>query len=173
MLGVGVGFDTVGKGSLVIQRPLEVGESDPVIIDDSREGWVESLRLKLDSYLKPGRPAVRFDYSKIRPAGNPLKTFGGKSAGPAVIKSLHISLDALLGPRVGASITSRDIVDIMNIIGANVISGAVRRSAEIAFGAHDDTEFINLKNYKLNPERAAFGWTSNNSIFAELGQDYN
>lgn len=33
-------------------------------------------------------------------------------------------------------------------------------------------EFQNLKNYELNPERAAFGWVSNNSIFAELGQNY-
>ena len=46
-------------------------------------------------------------------------------------------------------------------------------SATIVFGKHNDKEYINLKNYKKNPHREAFGWTSNNSIFAELGMDYD
>ena len=54
----------------------------------------------------------------------------------------------------------------MNLIGKCVVSGNIRRAAEIAFGEHDDQEFINLKNYELNPDRAAHGWVSNNSIFA-------
>jgi ribonucleoside-triphosphate reductase (thioredoxin) len=43
---------------------------------------------------------------------------------------------------------------------------------EIAFGEPDDEEYIDLKNYEKNPERAAYGWTSNNSIYARLGMDY-
>ena len=69
--------------------------------------------------------------------------------------------DALLG--------TREIVDLMNFIGKCVIAGNIRRTAEIAFGEHTDTEFINLKNYELNPERAGHGWVSNNSIFAQIG----
>lgn len=61
----------------------------------------------------------------------------------------------------------------MNLIGRCVVSGNIRRTAEIAFGEHDDQEFIDLKNYELNPERMPFGWVSNNSIFAQLGQDYS
>jgi hypothetical protein len=57
----------------------------------------------------------------------------------------------------------------MNFIGKCVVSGNIRRSAEIAFGEYDDTEFIQLKDYKLNPERANYGWVSNNSILAKLG----
>jgi ribonucleoside-triphosphate reductase len=47
------------------------------------------------------------------------------------------------------------------------------RTAEIAFGEFDDEEFINLKNYDVNPQRAPWSWTSNNSIFAKIGMDYS
>lgn len=42
----------------------------------------------------------------------------------------------------------------------------------IVFGPHDSEEYIDLKNYEVNPHRAEYGWTSNNSIYAELGMDY-
>ena len=48
----------------------------------------------------------------------------------------------------------------------------LRRSAEIAFGDPKCEEFLNLKNYDANPHRAEYGWTSNNSIFAKLGMEY-
>jgi ribonucleoside-triphosphate reductase (thioredoxin) len=68
---------------------------------------------------------------------------------------------------------TRHIVDVMNKIGKCVVSGNIRRTAEIAFGEHDDQEFINLKNYDMYPDRMNHGWVSNNSIFAQLGQDYS
>ena len=52
----------------------------------------------------------------------------------------------------------------MNMIGRCIVSGNIRRTAEIAFGEPDDEEFINLKNYDLNPERMKYGWVSNNSV---------
>ena len=69
-------------------------------------------------------------------------------------------------------IGSRDIVDIMNIIGKCVVAGNIRRVAEIALGEANDTEFIHLKDYAKNPERMEYGWVSNNSIFADIGMDY-
>ena len=60
----------------------------------------------------------------------------------------------------------------MNLLGKCVISGNIRRVAEIALGGAYDTEFIGLKDYKKNPDRADYGWVSNNSIFAEIGMDY-
>jgi hypothetical protein len=66
----------------------------------------------------------------------------------------------------------RDIVDIMNFIGKCVVAGNIRRSAEIAMGEYNDTEFIELKNYEKNPERMDYGWVSNNSILAKVGMDY-
>jgi ribonucleoside-triphosphate reductase len=61
----------------------------------------------------------------------------------------------------------------MNYIGKCVIAGNIRRVAEIALGNANDKEFISLKDYKKNPDRAQHGWVSNNSIFAELGMDYS
>jgi adenosylcobalamin-dependent ribonucleoside-triphosphate reductase len=61
----------------------------------------------------------------------------------------------------------------MNLIGKCVVAGNVRRTAEIVFGDPNSEEYLNLKNYKKNPYRETFGWTSNNSIFAKLGMDYS
>jgi len=52
------------------------------------------------------------------------------------------------------------------------VAGNVRRTAEIVFGDPYSEEYLDLKNYKVNPHRDQYGWTSNNSIFAELGMDY-
>jgi len=52
------------------------------------------------------------------------------------------------------------------------VSGNVRRTAEIVFGDPTSEEYVDLKNYEINPERAEFGWTSNNSILASLGMNY-
>lgn len=113
-----------------------------------------------------------FDYSKIRPPGIPLLTFGGTSSGAAPLIELHRVLKEMFEKRIGSSLTSRDIVDIMNLLGKCVISGNIRRVAEIALGGAYDDEFIALKDYKKNPDRAEYGWVSNNSIFAEIGMDY-
>ena len=74
---------------------------------------------------------------------------------------------------VNEPITVTTIVDIMNLIGKCVVAGNVRRTAEIVFGDPNSEEYLNLKNYKKNPYRETFGWTSNNSIFAKLGMDYS
>lgn len=40
-------------------------------------------------------------------------------------------------------------------------------------GEQDDLEFLNLKDYKIYPERASWGWISNNSVYAKIGQNYD
>jgi len=86
---------------------------------------------------------------------------------------MHKTLKEKFNKRKNQTVTSRDIVDIMNMIGKCVISGNIRRVAEIALGGATDSEFINLKDYTVNPDRAEFGWVSNNSIFADIGMDYS
>ncbi len=139
---------------------------------DTRESWVDSLRLLLETYLKPDQKHLEYDYSKIRPPGIPLKTFGGTSSGYGPLKTMHDLIRKQLDKRVGEHINSRDVVDIMNIIGKCVVAGNIRRVAEIALGEAYDQEFIQLKNYEKNPDRMEFGWVSNNSILAEIGMDY-
>ncbi|KAJ8524705.1 hypothetical protein ON010_g16411 [Phytophthora cinnamomi] len=146
MLGVGVGFDT--KGAMG-----GVGE-------DAARGALPT----------PARTQVRL---RIDPAaGEPIKGFGGISSGAGSLVALHEAIEAILKPLAGKPLTARGIVDIMNQMGVCVVSGNVRRTAEIAFGDYNDEEYVDLKNYEKNPDRAAYGWTSNNSIFADIGMDY-
>jgi adenosylcobalamin-dependent ribonucleoside-triphosphate reductase len=71
----------------------------------------------------------------------------------------------------------------MNLIGVAVVAGNVRRTAEIVFGDSKSNEYLKLKDYHWDSvtaeyvgsskHRADYGWTSNNSIFANLGMDYS
>jgi hypothetical protein len=177
MLGVGVGYDTRGaEKEFVIYHPT--GKEINYQIPDSREGWVESLRLKLESYLKPDMPTYTFDYSLIRPKGAPIVTFGGVAPGPEPLKRLHKMIDRILGNREGEILSDVDIADIANLIGDCVVSGNVRRSALLAYGRKESKNFLNLKNAEVFPERNAYdpnnpGWAymSNNSIRAFVGDD--
>ncbi len=171
MLGVGVGFDTLGAGKLIIKGPSETRKTEIFEIPDTRQGWVESLRLQLEAHFL-GTAPVEFDYSAIRKEGVAIAGFGGVSSGPAPLKELHDKIDEILGNSAGEPISITAIVDIMNLIGKCVVAGNVRRTAEIVFGDANSQEYLDLKNYEVNPHRAEYGWTSNNSIFAELGMDY-
>lgn len=178
MLGVGVGFDVKGADKLNIQVP---DESYNFIIPDTREGWVDSLGALLNAYFR-GSSYPIFDYSKLRKKGEMIKTFGGKSSGPEPLMKLHRDIDQLLTKRLGDKLTMQDIVDIMNMIGVCVVSGNVRRTAQIVFGDPSDDDYLKLKDYHWDDttqsfkgtrtNRSTFGWASNNSIFAEIGQDY-
>lgn len=170
MLGVGVGFDTRGAGRLQVQRPLRTSVQNHTI-PDTRQGWALSVELLINSYLD-ATATITFDYSQIRPRGAAIYGFGGVASGPAPLIELHESIRHILDARLGRTIDSRTIVDLCNLVGKCVVAGNVRRSAEIAFGAPTDSQFVNLKNYDMNPERKDYGWVSNNSIFAEVGMDY-
>lgn len=86
MCGCGVGFDTVWRGE--VYAP-DKSNTFTFIVPDSREGWVESTRLLVHTYLTKGSPFPIFDYSLIRPPGAPLKTFGGTASGPDPLIKLH------------------------------------------------------------------------------------
>ena len=172
MLGVGVGFDTAGAGKVLV-RGMDASAPPRVVrIADSREGWVHSLAALIDAHIE-GTARPHFDYSLVRAKGLPIKGFGGLASGPAPLAELHTSVDAALSRVAGSHLDERTIVDIMNMIGRCVVSGNVRRTAEIAFGSPDSETYIDLKNYERFPERASYGWTSNNSVFATLGMKYD
>lgn len=178
MLGVGVGFDTLGQEKNLPIYP-NTDEESIYVIPDTREGWVESTRLILNSYLKSNQPKQIFDYSEIRPLGSPIKGFGGTASGPEPLKKMHEQIKKVIGSRTGDMFDARAIVDVVNLIGTCVVSGNVRRSATLALGKPEDEAFINLKNADVFPERNSFNqenpgwaWMSNNSISAEVGMDY-
>lgn len=172
MLGVGVGFDTKGSETDHIIKGPSKKEDVTYKIQDTRESWAHSVQELILSYLH-GLPKIQMDYSSVRPEGEKIQGFGGTASGPRPLKKLHDSITRILKSNIGQPITSRIIVDIQNMIGQCVVAGNVRRSAEIALGEPNDTEFLDLKNYTKNPDRAEYGWSSNNSIYAKIGQDYS
>lgn len=170
MLGVGVGFDDKGADKdFKIYDPKP--DTDPIVIPDTREGWVESTAQLINSYLIADKKSPVFDYSEIRPAGEPIKTFGGTAAGTQPLIDLHNYIRNLFKNREGQSLSRTDIADIGNMIGVCVVSGNVRRSAELLMGRLNDQEFLDLKNYEKNPHRMGWSWMSNNSVEVCVGQD--
>lgn len=165
MLGVGVGFDVKGAGKATVYKPTD---EDAVLysIPDTREGWVEAVKLLLDSYAKADQPRVDFIFDNIRKAGEPIRGFGGIACGPEPLKEGLASIRALLDGFVEKTLTSVGITDIMNFIGKFVVSGNVRRGAEIAIGEEDDLDFVQMKDpERFSKELSDRRWASNNSIF--------
>ena len=167
MVGIGVGFDTEGAGTVIVQEPHYT--NDIHVIDDSREGWVDSVHLLLDGFFTGGK-VPKFDYSSIRPQGALIHGFGGTSSGAKPLIELHKHLTELYSDRHGEPISSVDIVDTENLIGRCVVAGNVRRSAALAMGRYDDKRYLEMKNdsEKLMHHR----WGSNNSFNAVVGMDY-
>jgi ribonucleoside-triphosphate reductase len=176
MLGVGVGFDD--KGADKEFNIYEPQGEETYVVPDTREGWVKSLELVINAFLRPDQKTPVFDYKEVRPAGTPIKTFGGTAAGHEPLEKLHNHITKLFKGRAGEKLTRRDIADIGNMIGVCVVSGNVRRSAELLIGRIDDPDFLNLKNAEVYPERNSYdpanpgwAWMSNNSVEAYVGAD--
>lgn len=177
MLGVGVGFDDKGadKGFDI----YEPGAVQEYVIPDTREGWAESTMALINSYLKPDQPSYEFKYDDIRPYGAVIKTFGGTASGPEPLIKLHENIKKMFDGRKGDKLTRVDIADIGNMIGVCVVSGNVRRSAELLIGRIDDEDFLNLKNAEkfpgrnsYDPENPGWAWMSNNSVDVCVGTDF-
>ena len=169
MLGVGVGGDTRGAGKVRIRSPHLT--STPHVVPDNREGWVALARTVLNSFTGKGQFPSVIDFSEVRPRGQRIHGFGGTASGPGPLAKLVKNIVRTLSPAPqefeeafdetgkiirletvfhgedsSRRITSGNITDIFNMIGACVVAGGVRRSAEIMFGDADDSEFRNLKD---------------------------
>jgi len=139
-------------------------------VEDSIEGWADSLEAQLNSYFKntaySGRKIV-FDYSKIRRKGAKLKTGGGKAPGYSGLKNAHIKIKKLFDNIIEKESQSRlkpiSAYDILMHCSDAVLSGGIRRAATSVVFDHDDEEMMNAKTgnwVKDNPQRAR----SNNSV---------
>lgn len=153
-----------------------------ITIGDSKEGWVQSLdfffKLLYSTQYRKIKTII-VDYDNVRPKGEKLKTFGGTASGPKSLKNMFDKIQQLLIRRSAienkdrVQLKSIDCMDIANIIGENVVSGGVRRTAEIMIIDPDDQECIEAKNdlYKqidgqwIMNEELSHRQVSNNSIY--------
>ena len=168
MLGCGVGYNIQREYVYELPRPLgaditrkETNDAD-YIVPDSREGWCELLRKVLESLFITGKS---FSYSTVcvRGKGAEIKSFGGVASGPEELCWGMEEIAKVINKRVGKKVRPIDCLDIMNIIGYIVVSGNVRRSAQIAIGDADDLQYLNAKRWDLGtiPNWRAM---SNNSV---------
>lgn len=172
MLGGGVGFSIrredihelprIKKGVSITHKNTKDAD---FIVPDSREGWIRLLEKVLEAFFVKGSS---FNYSTIliRGAGEKISGFGGVASGPQILLDGIEKINKIFQSREGKKLRSIDVLDICNIIGGIVVSGNVRRSAQIAIGDPDDYLFLRAKNWSLGniPNWRAM---SNNTIYAD------
>ena len=163
MHGTGVGFSVerqfVNKLPEIPEEMVDV--EDTIVIQDSKEGWQSAFR-KLITYLYDGE-MPQWDFSKVRPKGSRLKTFGGRASGPEPLIDLFYFTTTIFKEAVGRKLTSYECHRMMCKIAEVVVVGGVRRSALISLSNLTDERMRNAKSGKWwadTPEMAL----SNNSV---------
>ncbi len=146
MNGTGLGFSV--ERQFVGQLPVvseDFHPSDTTIqVRDSKLGWAQGLQ-ELISLLYQGL-IPKWDTTKLRPAGARLKTFGGRSSGPAPLIDLFEFCVTTFRKAAGRKLNSLECHDIMCKIGEIVVVGGVRRSALISLSNLSDDRMRAAKN---------------------------
>lgn len=163
MCGAGVGF-TVER-QVIAKLPSvaeEFFETDTIIkVKDSKIGWAAAFR-ELISLLYSGQ-IPKWDLSALRPAGAPLKTFGGRSSGPDPFDELLKKTVSIFKNAAGRKLTSIECHDIVMHTSAATVVGGVRRAACISMSNLSDERMRSAKSGQWwvdNPQRAL----ANNSV---------
>ena len=162
LCGTGVGFSVERQSISKLPEIPQLFESETnIVVKDSKEGWAKSLR-QLIALLYSGEIPT-WDVSKVRPAGAPLKTFGGRASGPAPLVDLFNFTINTFKKASGRKLSSVECHDIMCKIGEVVVVGGVRRSAMISLSNLSDDRMRSAKSgswWENNPQRAL----ANNSV---------
>jgi ribonucleoside-diphosphate reductase alpha chain len=167
MNGTGVGFSVERQYvNKLPEIPDQLYDCDTVItVRDSKEGWAKGLRM-LISLLYAGE-VPKWDLSNLRPAGAPLKVFGGRSSGPEPLNDLFKFVIRIFKNAHGRRLTSLECHDIMCKIGEVVVVGGVRRSAMISLSNLSDDRMRHAKAgqwWEANVQRAL---SNNSAVYTE------
>jgi len=163
MNGTGVGFSCERQE---IDKLPSIPESinpcpDIISVSDSKLGWAKAFKKLLSSLWEGDIPTV--DYSRVRPAGARLKTFGGRASGPEPLERLFDFVTETFINARGRKLNSLEVHDITCMIGEIVVVGGVRRSALISLSNLTDKRMREAKIgawYNENPHRGL----ANNSV---------
>lgn len=166
MHGTGVGFSVESK---YISKLPEVAEEfhhtdTTIAVSDSRYGWAKAYK-EMVALLYQGL-IPKWDVSKVRPAGERLKTFGGRASGPQPLVDLFVFTVETFKKAAGRKLRPLECHDIVCKIGDIVVSGGVRRSALISLSDLSDDAMRHAKSgtwWETNPQRAL----ANNSVAYE------
>jgi len=153
-VGIGVMPHFIDRLPSLVNANDKTGAVLTYVVDDSIEGWADSIEALLNCYFRntayTGRKIV-FDYSKIRPEGAPLKTSGGKAPGYKGLKNCHKQIKALLDHVIEDLQQSRlkpiNAYDVLMHVSDAVLSGGIRRSATCVIFDVNDQEMMDAKTY--------------------------
>jgi len=145
MNGTGVGFSV--ERQFVTKIPAindDFHDTDTVIIvSDSKLGWAKALRELI--YLLAAGQIPKWNLARVRPAGAPLKTFGGRASGPEPLEDLFRFCINIFKEAAGRKLTSLEAHDICCKIAEVVVVGGVRRSALISLSNLSDDRMRHAK----------------------------
>ena len=162
LCGTGVGFSVERQYVTKLPDVPKLYKSETnIVVKDSKEGWAKALR-QLIALLYSGEIPT-WDVSRVRPAGTPLKTFGGRASGPAPLVDLFNFAVHTFKEAQGRQLSSIEVHDIMCKIGEVVVVGGVRRSAMISLSNLSDDRMRYAKSgqwWEPNPQRGL----ANNSV---------
>ena len=163
MNGTGVGFSV--EEEYTNQLPVipdELYDTDTtIIVADSKLGWAKAFK-ELISLLYGGH-IPKWDISKVRAAGTPLKTFGGRASGPQPLEDLFTFTINTFRNATGRKLKQIECHDIVCKTAEIVVVGGVRRSALISLSDLNDREMRFAKSgnwWEHNVQRAL----ANNSV---------
>ena len=163
LCGVGVGFSV--ERQYIAELPAvasDFHDSDTVItVADSKIGWCKALKETIALAFSGQIP--KWDFSRIRPAGAPLLTFGGRASGPEPLKEMLSKVVDVIKGAAGRRLTSIECHDIQCYIASCVVVGGVRRAAMISLSNLSDQRMALAKSgawYEMDGQRAL----SNNSV---------
>ena len=166
MCGTGVGFSVEQK--YVDQLPVvaeDFHDTDTtIIVADSKLGWAKGFKELV--HLLYGGQVPKYDMSKIRASGEPLKTFGGRASGPEPLEQLFKFTIKLFKSAAGRRLTTLEAHDLVCMIASCVVVGGVRRSALISLSDLFDDRMRDAKSgqwYLTEVQRAL----ANNSYVAK------
>lgn len=172
MNGTGVGFSVEQEYIEKLPTvPNDLYPTDTVIkVADSKLGWAKALK-ELVTLLYSGL-IPEIDYSKVRPAGSVLKTFGGRASGPQPLINLFNFIIELFKNATGRKLKSIECHDIVCKIAEIVVVGGVRRSALISLSDLGDDSLRRAKTGRWwddNSQRALANNSANYTGFPDIG----
>lgn len=167
LCGTGVGFSVERQ---YVNKMPEVAEeffdTETVIqVADSKIGWAKSFR-ELISLLYSGQ-VPKWDVSKVRPAGEPLKTFGGRSSGPDPLVDLFKFTVEVFKKAAGRKLSSIECHDLCCKVADIVVVGGVRRSALISLSNLTDDRMRRAKSGEWWMESPHRGLANNSVCYTE------
>ena len=167
MNGTGVGFSV--ERQFTAKLPIiaeEFYHSDTMIqVADSKLGWAKALK-ELIGMLYIGQ-IPKWDLSKVRPAGTPLKTFGGRASGPEPLDSLFRFVEKTFTNAKGRKLSSIECHDIVCKIAEIVVVGGVRRSALISLSNLSDDRMRHAKSGQWWEHHSQRALANNSACYTE------